>query len=270
MDTAVRWPLESVWEAVTPSLPGFTVELLPEVDSTNAELMRRARAGMLDPVLLIAQRQTQGRGRLGRQWHSNPRPGSSQLTSLTFSLGMRLAPRDWSGLSLAVGLAVAQSLHPEIRLKWPNDLWWRDRKLAGILIETGNWNADVASRYVVIGVGINIATPDGSGLSTAPAGLNEFLPQLDAPAVLALVVAPLVRAVQAFEVHGFAPCQTAFNARDALAGAPVGLSDGVSGVAHGVDATGALLLHNAQGVVQRITSSEVSVRPQPAPLPAEF
>jgi BirA family biotin operon repressor/biotin-[acetyl-CoA-carboxylase] ligase len=270
MNTAVRWPLESVWEAVAPSLPGFTVELLPEIDSTNAELMRRARAGVLDPVLVIAERQTQGRGRLGRPWHSTPRTGSTQRTSLTFSLGMRLAPQDWSGLSLAVGLSVAQSLHPEICLKWPNDLWWRDRKLAGILIETGNWGEAGTSRYVVIGVGINIAAPDGAGLSTAPAGLNELLPQLDAPAVLALVAAPLVSAVQMFETHGFAPFQRAFNARDALVGVSVGLSDGVTGVAHGVDATGALLLQNAQGVVQRITSSEVSVRPQPVRLPTEF
>jgi BirA family biotin operon repressor/biotin-[acetyl-CoA-carboxylase] ligase len=234
------------------------------VDSTNAELMRRARAGRLDPILLVSERQTQGRGRLGRQWHSTPRPGATQLASLTFSMGMRLAPQDWSGLSLVVGLVVAQSLHPEIRLKWPNDLWWRDRKLAGILIETCNWGEPGASRYVVIGVGINIAAPDVAGLSTPPAGLNELLSSVDAPTALALLAAPLVHAIQRFEVHGFAPFQRAFNAHDALTGVSVSLSDGVQGVAGGVDATGALLLHTTHGV-QRITSSELSVRPQLAP-----
>lgn len=267
MNTAMRWPLESVWEAVAPSLPGFTLEVLPEVDSTNTELTRRARSGALDPVLLIAERQTQGRGRLGRQWHSDLQAGSTQPTVLTFSLGLRLAPQDWSGLSLAVGLTVAQSLHPEIRLKWPNDLWWRDRKLAGILIETGNWGESSASRYVVIGVGINILTPDSSGLSTPPVGLRELQPQVDAPTALALVAAPLVRAVQTFEAHGFAPFQSAFNARDALAGVTVCLSDGLQGTAQGVDTSGALLMHTAHGV-QRITSSEVSVRLQPAPTAA--
>jgi BirA family biotin operon repressor/biotin-[acetyl-CoA-carboxylase] ligase len=264
MKMAVRWPLESVWEVLVPSLPGFTVEVLPEVDSTNAELMRRARGGSTYPVLLIAEQQTQGRGRLGRQWHSMSGPGSGQAMALTFSLGMRLAPQDWSGLSLAVGLAIAQSLHPEIRLKWPNDLWWRDRKLAGILIETGNWGDAGNSRYVVIGVGINIATPDAAGLSTPPAGLNELLPQVNAPTALALVAAPLVRAIQSFEAHGFAPFQGAFNTLDALAGVSVSLSDGVQGLAHGVDTSGALLLHTARGE-QRVTSSEVSVRPQPTP-----
>jgi BirA family biotin operon repressor/biotin-[acetyl-CoA-carboxylase] ligase len=64
----LRWPAEAIWEAVAPSLPGFTVEVLPEIDSTNTELMRRARAGRLEPVLLVAEQQSAGRGRLGRQW----------------------------------------------------------------------------------------------------------------------------------------------------------------------------------------------------------
>jgi BirA family biotin operon repressor/biotin-[acetyl-CoA-carboxylase] ligase len=64
------WPAEAIWEAVSPLLPGFTVEILPEIDSTNTELMRRARAGKQDPVLLVAERQTAGRGRLGREWLS--------------------------------------------------------------------------------------------------------------------------------------------------------------------------------------------------------
>ena len=66
----VRWPAEAIWEAVAPALPGFTVEVLAEVDSTNSELMRRARAGRPDPALLVAEQQTAGRGRMGRQWHS--------------------------------------------------------------------------------------------------------------------------------------------------------------------------------------------------------
>ena len=66
----MRWPAEAIWEAVAPLVPGFTVEVLPQVDSTNSELMRRARAGQTDPVLLVAEEQTAGRGRLGRGWHS--------------------------------------------------------------------------------------------------------------------------------------------------------------------------------------------------------
>ncbi|MCM2342660.1 biotin--[acetyl-CoA-carboxylase] ligase [Rhodoferax sp.] len=259
----VRWPAEAIWEAVAPALPGFTVEVLPEVDSTNSELMRRARAGRLEPVLLVAEQQTAGRGRLGRQWHSGASSGSAPK-ALTFSLGLNLAPADWSGLSLAVGLSVAQSLHPGICLKWPNDLWWHDRKLAGILIETVNRGEAGASRYVVIGVGLNLLTPDATGLSTAPVGLLELLPGVDATQALLRIAAPLVQTVQKFETHGFAPFQQVFNKRDALAQVPVMLSDGLQGVAQGVDASGALRVASAQGVL-RITSAEVSVRVQPNP-----
>lgn len=250
----LRWPAEAIWEAVAPSLPGFTVEVLPETDSTNTELMRRARAGRLEPVLLVAESQTAGRGRLGRQWDSGVAVGDV----LTFSVGLSLPMSDWSGLSLAVGLSVAQSLHPDLQIKWPNDLWWRERKLAGILIETTHLGD---TRYAVIGVGINIRPRAADGLSTPPAWLQELDPGVDAPLVLGRVVPALIRDVLRFAATGWPPFLPAYAARDALAGREVALSDGTSGHAAGVDATGALLVHTSLGV-RRINSSEVSVRPR--------
>jgi BirA family biotin operon repressor/biotin-[acetyl-CoA-carboxylase] ligase len=244
-------------------LAGFTVEVVPEIDSTNTELMRRARAGHIDPVLLVAENQTAGRGRLGRQWFSGASESTANhlnegpLPSLMFSLGLPLAPHDWSGLSLAVGLSIVESLHPELQLKWPNDVWWQSRKLAGILIET----ASVGEvRYAVVGVGINIAPRDAEGLSTPPASLSELLPGIDAPATLARVAEPLVRAILQFETHGFVAWRAAFHARDLLYGHTVQCSDGLTGVARGVDASGALLVHTENGL-RKITSAEVSVRP---------
>lgn len=253
----IRWPAEAIWQAVAPALPGFTVEVLPQIDSTNTELMRRARAGQLDPVLLVAEQQTAGRGRLGRGWKSGPG------ASLTFSLGISLAPRDWSGLSLAVGASLAESLHSAIGLKWPNDLWVADRKLGGILIETASFGVTAtpdSPRYAVIGAGLNITPRDAEGLSTAPAWLQEFLPGIDPAAALLRIAEPLVRNVQAFEALGFSPFQARFHARDVLRDRDVVLSDGTSGTAHGVTDTGALLVHTASGM-KTITSSEVSVRP---------
>jgi BirA family biotin operon repressor/biotin-[acetyl-CoA-carboxylase] ligase len=179
------------------------------------------------------------------------------LPSLTFSLGLPLHMRDWSGLSLAVGVSVAGSLHPDVQLKWPNDLWWQDRKLGGILIETASLGA---VRYAVIGVGLNIAPREAAGLSTPPAWLGELLPGIDAPQTLLRLAAPLVQAVRRFEAQGFAPFRPAFLRRDALAGRAVTLSDGTAGVACGVSGSGALLVHTAAGE-QAIGSSEVSVRP---------
>jgi BirA family biotin operon repressor/biotin-[acetyl-CoA-carboxylase] ligase len=259
----LRWSGEAIWEAVSPLWPTFSVEVLPEIDSTNSELMRRARAGQTDPVLLVAERQTAGRGRLGRSWSSGGDAAQAQTLppALTFSLGLPLAPADWSGLSLAVGLSVVESLHPALQLKWPNDVWLQDRKLAGILIET----ASVGElRYAVIGVGINLVLPDAQGLRTPPAALCEVLPGIDAPAALGLVVVPLVHALHRFVAEGFAPLRPAFHARDLLYGRDLVCSDGVVGVARGVDAQGALLLHTDAGL-KKITSAEVSVRPVTAP-----
>jgi BirA family biotin operon repressor/biotin-[acetyl-CoA-carboxylase] ligase len=250
----LQWPAEAIWEEVFAVLPDFSVEVLPEVDSTNTELMRRARAGRAEPVLLVAERQTAGRGRLGRDWHSDVEGSGG---TLTFSLGLPLQPHDWSGLSLAVGLSVAQSLHADLQLKWPNDLWWQGRKLAGILIETATSGE---TRYAVIGVGINIAPQGGDGLRTPPAALQELMPDLDAPAVLRRVAAPLVHAVLRFSADGFAPLRAAYLSRDVLFGQQVLCTDGTQGTAAGVDATGTLLVHTAAGTV-KINSAEVSVRP---------
>ena len=198
------WPAEDIWQSCVPLLPALTVEVLKEVDSTNSELMRRARAGQTDPVLLVAESQTAGRGRLGRQWHAQAGD------ALTFSLGLMLHPADWSGLSLAVGLSVVENLDPQgalrLGLKWPNDIWVRQQdtnqqmfgtlpkpasntwcKLAGILIETAVpsmpmpktsqhqvTNSQTEQRYCVIGVGINIGKPKAQDVSIPAIGLRDL------------------------------------------------------------------------------------------------
>ena len=270
----IRWPAEAIWQAVAPTLTGFTVEVLPEIDSTNSELLRRFKGSVgapprPEPLLLVAERQSAGRGRLGRSWHSAP------MTSLTFSLGLPLQPADWSGLSLAVGVSVAESLDPlptgqhRIGLKWPNDLWLTtaqgERKLAGILVETASWEG---LRYVVIGVGINVepvalaptAESVPSMAAVAPGCLRELDGDIDAPQALLRIVPALVAAVQAFEQSGFAPFQARFAARDVLAGRAVQLSDGTQGTAQGVAGNGALRLLTPGGM-REVSSAEVSVRP---------
>jgi BirA family transcriptional regulator, biotin operon repressor / biotin---[acetyl-CoA-carboxylase] ligase len=257
--SGLDWPVDAIRNAVSPLLPDFSVEVHSELDSSNSELMRRARTGRTEPVLLVAEHQTAGRGRLGRVWLSGERGVS--LPSLTFSLGLPLLPVDWSGLSLAVGVSLAESLDSRIQLKWPNDLWLSDRKLAGVLIETAAFGEGSSSRrYAVIGVGINIVERQAAGLSVPPAALQELLPGVQAGEVLLRAALPLVQAVQAFEAYGFAPFQARFNARDALRDRAVILSDGTAGTAHGTGETGALLVHTAGGM-KSLTSSEVSVRP---------
>ena len=247
--------------------PDAGIEVVAHIDSTNSELMRRGHGRDNPPTLLVALSQSAGRGRMGRAWQSQPGAG------LTFSWGMHLAPTDWSGLSLAVGLAWADALDPDgqwgLQLKWPNDLCWQSagavRKLGGILIETQMAAASAetpARRWCVVGVGLNLQTPDIDGAGLAPVGWREITGETTSPGpdLLQACMTTLVPAMQAFELHGFGPLAERFAQRDALRGQTVVLSDGRSGTAQGVDAQGALRVLTAQGP-ETVHSAEVSVRP---------
>jgi BirA family biotin operon repressor/biotin-[acetyl-CoA-carboxylase] ligase len=190
-----------------------------------------------------------------------------------------MATLQWGGLSLAVGVALADALDPLaaspaatcLALKWPNDLWLRDaaapaggRKLGGILIETV---AVGTQRMVVVGVGMNVRPREAAASgATAPllhgyACLQELSPAASAPAALAAVAVPLAQTLKRFEREGFAPFLEAFTRRDLLRGRGVSVSGGLElqGTAEGVDAQGALLVR-AGGVCHRVVSGEASVR----------
>ena len=262
-NASLHWPLTALQAAVKPLAEQAYAEVLPSIDSTNSELMRRARLGDTRPCLLVAEEQTAGRGRQGRTWQGQ------RADALTFSLGLMLAPPDWSGLSLAVGVCLANALDPQqnlgLGLKWPNDVWvdapQAPRKLAGMLIETVWVEGDnSASRYTVIGMGINLHGPLDGALSTPAAGLREWMGEaLLPPDVLQRLLAPLVDGLRLFEAQGFAPFKERFTKRDVLRGQALRLSNGQEGVGCGVDASGVLQVDTAQGRVA-VSSDEVSVR----------
>ena len=273
-----HWGAEALWQAMVPLLPGLSIEVVQQLDSTNSELTDRlrnagrvqqdrrgGRVGDLAPQLLVAINQTAGRGRLGRRWHATP--GSS----LTFSLALPLQREDWSGLSLAVGLAVAEALDPSgrrIGLKWPNDLILSDavdaapdhagRKLGGILIESVPVGAQ---RAAVVGIGINVLPQPVAEADYGAATLAEIWPEATPQDALARIGEPLARTLLAFERGGFAPLQEAYARRDVLHGRQVRTTDAEmpEGVASGVDADGALKVA-ADGRTRRVVSGEVSVR----------
>ena len=257
------WHLEELWLKLVTLWPGITIEWLPEIDSTNSELMRRAREGQADPVLLVAEQQTAGRGRMGRSWVT---PAGS---ALTFSIGLSLNPANWSGLSLAVGVTLIEALDPEgklgLGLKWPNDLWhWPSSsspaKLGGILIETLQVPGTADGRYAVVGVGINLLTPDIDTGAIPPRGLDHWGEAPHAGRVLAAVAPGLVQTLVAFEQHGPSAWLGRFDRLDLLRDQALQTSQGVHGVGAGIDEEGALLLQTKDGRV-RVDSSEVSVRP---------
>lgn len=253
----------------------FDIDVLAECDSSNSRLMARAEAGAPSGTVIVAERQTAGRGRRGRHWASAPGD------SLTFSLLWRFPPDTaLDGLSLAVGVALARALEDlgieDIRLKWPNDVLLHGRKLAGILIELVAPPRAAQGPAAIIGIGLNLRLPAdlpadvraGAAalvdavdmMDTAPALLD-----LDANQLLAALLAALHAQLERFATAGFAALRGAWQQRHAHADLPVCLSDDFNpprvGICRGVDADGALLLETADGL-QRIVSGEVSLRPQ--------
>ena len=244
----------------------FDVDALAVCDSTSSELMRRAERGAPAGTVIVADEQTAGRGRRGRQWLSAPEG------SLTFSLLWRFSgpATALSGLSLAIGVGLAKGLErlgaQGICLKWPNDVLLRREddyaKLAGILIEL---SSDRRGTQAVIGIGINLQRPAGE-LPQPAAGLNEALPALpDRHEVLAAMLLALAEALENFAVDGFFGLKNDWQARHAWQGLPVQLlADAVApvlGHCLGADNDGALLLETENGI-QRIFSGDVSLRRQ--------
>ncbi|VWX59484.1 BirA family transcriptional regulator, biotin operon repressor / biotin-(acetyl-CoA-carboxylase) ligase [Burkholderiales bacterium 8X] len=259
---AAPWFEDEIRAACGDVQPGLQVEIADELDSTSSELMRRARDGRLQPTVLVARRQTAGRGRVGRAWHSG---SADDASSLTFSIGLSMAPRDWSGLSLAAGVSVAESIDPAkaigLSLKWPNDLWVRDRKLGGILIETASPQPRQEGRYLIVGIGINLGPREAADLRTSPAWLHEWRPDVSPGELLRTLAVPLLHDLQLFGARGFAAFADRYAERDALLGREVELSDGSRGVCEGVAWGGELLLRTPQGL-KEVASGELSVRPR--------
>ncbi len=291
-DEPLKWQAETLWEQLEPLLPGLSVEVVARSPSTNTALLERARVRVdaandsaqvrrsiessafgrravdVQPCLLVAEQQTQGRGRMGRVWQAAPG------ASLTFSLSLPMDPPDWSGLSLVIGMTLAEALDPigandshRIGLKWPNDLWLLDtsatgtpvgRKLGGVLVETVTASAN---RLAIIGIGLNIHPQPTEELSSGYACLQELDPLISAPTALARVAKPLVEALTAFNREGFAPVASRFAARDLLRGRAITTTqaDLPEGVAQGVTDTGALRIQTDLGI-QTVSSGEVSVR----------
>ena len=259
-------------EAIRAQLPApvsadlATLEVAWTLDSTNSELLRRPAPPRGVDVLLAA-RQTGGRGRRGRAWLS---PLAANLTlslSRQFAGGLARLP----GLSLVAGVATAEALQalgfPQVRLKWPNDLVVADgsglRKLGGLLVEGGGENAGPAR--AVIGLGLNVRMPSAQGDAidqpwTDLATLANAAPSRNR--IVAGLLAHWLPALAQFDAHGLMPFLERYAAFDALAGREVRL-DQAAGThiarALGLAPDGALRVE-IDGREQRMHAGEISVR----------
>ncbi len=239
------------------------LELAWAIESTNSALLA-APVPAQGVAVLLAERQTGGRGRRGRQWAS---PLASHVY-LSLSRGFSGGLAQLAGLSLALGVAVAEALRTagfvEVGLKWPNDLLARECKLGGLLIEGGGEVGGPAR--AVIGLGLNVHMP-----AAFAAGIDQPWIDLDTLAgapvsrnrVVVALLSALLPALELFEAEGLAPFLPRYAQLDVLAGRQVRIEEAgtiYQGVALGVAEDGALKVDLGEAV-RLFHAGEVSVRP---------
>jgi BirA family transcriptional regulator, biotin operon repressor / biotin---[acetyl-CoA-carboxylase] ligase len=242
------------------------LELLFEVDSTNTRLSAAAPPPPGTADVCASELQHAGRGRLGRRWIAPFGGGIAMSLGWTCSDVVRTLPALSLGVGVAVSRALARAGADGISLKWPNDIWFQDRKLGGVLIELRAEAGGPA--HVVIGVGINVSLSEQvrreiEAAGAAAVAVNDACKSpasrnLVAGAILDELLSMLVQ----YERHGFAAFRDAWTALDGLKDRPAQVAVGgavIFGVARGVDADGALMLET-QGRMQRFVSGEASLR----------
>lgn len=240
---------------------GFRLIELDEVGSTNDLVRRLAEDGEPEGLFVTAGRQTAGRGRQGRSWLSPP---GNLYSSLLLRPAVPLQTA--ASLSLVVALAVAETverlsggrLRPAV--KWPNDVLVDGAKIAGILLES---SVDGGGRcaWVAVGVGVNLASSPGAGVSYPTANLAALGCGDVTPRAFIFAYAPLLRGrLAAWETGGFAALREAWLGRAARLGGRVEITLGQerrAGRFVGIDPSGSLLLESAPGRIERVTAGEL-------------
>ena len=238
-----------------------SLNVFSSIDSTNQYLLSDKNLTDSSPVFCLADEQTAGRGRLGRQWHS---PAGHHIY-LSCRRHMACPPETLSALSLAMGLAIVKVLAPystrPLQIKWPNDIFCEDKKLAGILIETINVKSKSCS--VVVGMGINIHPENMQDETLNKISLREFSETLPSRnQLVAALVVDVADVMQIYEKQGFQAFKPEWANYDYLKGKNVSVrmqGEILKGKVLGVDTQGALQLLQADGNFLSCHSGEASL-----------
>lgn len=237
------------------------VAVLPVIDSTNQYLLDRL-SELDSGDACVAEYQQAGRGRRGRKWVSPF--GANLYISMYWRLEQ--GPAAAIGLSLVIGIVMAEVLHDlgadQVRVKWPNDLYLQDRKLAGILVELTGKTGDAAQ--IVIGAGVNLVMRkvQAEDISQGWINLQEAGVRIDRNKLAARLITELRDALQMFEQEGLAPFLPRWEKLDNFIHRPVKLIIGekeIYGISRGIDVQGALLLEQ-DGVIKPWMGGEISLR----------
>lgn len=243
-------------------LPSGQLTVLSVTNSTNQYLMEHIE-DLQSGDACVAEYQQAGRGRRGRQWFS---PFGANLY-LSMYWRLEQGPAAAAGLSLVVGIVMAEVLQKlgadKVKVKWPNDLYMNDKKLAGILVELSGKAGDSAN--VIIGAGINLLMkePDANIVNQAWANLQESGLQIDRNELVIELVTALRQSLQLFEVEGLNAFIDRWQPLDNFLDRRVKLLIGdkeIFGIARGIDEQGALRLE-IDGVIKTFIGGEISLRP---------
>lgn len=238
------------------------LDVIPVIDSTNQYLLDRMDQ-LPSGHACIAEYQQAGRGRRGRKWFS---PFGSNLY-LSMYWRLEQGPAAAMGLSLVIGIVMAEVIQslgaPDVRVKWPNDLYLNDRKLAGILVELTGKTGDAAQ--IVMGAGVNLVmrSEGAAEINQGWINLQEAGVEIDRNELAAKIINSLREALPIFERDGLAPFVERWDALDNFINRPVKLLIGdrkVHGIARGIDKQGGLLL-DQDGEVKSWVGGEISLRP---------
>lgn len=241
------------------------IQIFDEIDSTNSESIRQIQSGSIESRVVVASAQTAGRGRRGRQWLSPKNSGIYLSLTRRFSLESDAL----QALSLVTAISVLEALQElgakGLQLKWPNDVLFENKKLAGILLELQHQEA---ARFVVFGIGVNIELSAASidSIDRPVIDLNSIMAETPSRAILlAAVLNHLCCNLREYESSGFSSFEERWNSLDCYRMSNIEIQNGESrliGKSLGVDAGGSLLLQTTEGI-QSINGGEVfpSLRP---------
>jgi BirA family transcriptional regulator, biotin operon repressor / biotin---[acetyl-CoA-carboxylase] ligase len=236
---------------------GWRLVNLPQIDGTNAEMLRRASTGEPEGLAIRADLQTSGRGRRGRSW-------SSPAGNLYLSVLIEAAPKIAGEAGFTAALALIDAINsevgrdsPELRCKWPNDLLWDGAKVAGLLLE-----AVPGRDQVVIGMGVNLIEVEVADALYPIGSLAGF--NLNPEALAVGVCRSLAHWVETWRTVGFAPLRRAWLERASGLGQPIAVQlprDRFEGTFQGLAENGALLLDQGRAGIRTISAGDVFFGP---------
>lgn len=239
------------------------MEIELSIDSTHNRAMDRVREGVGSGYICLAEHQSAGRGRKGRAWVSPFGRNIYLSTVWEFNQGAAVL----EGLSLAVGVAIARVINrltdeQAVQLKWPNDVYWQGKKLAGILLEM---SGDVSSEcQVIVGVGLNVSMPaaEAEAIDQQWVSLETIVPNLSRNTLVAALLEELLPLLNNYHLQGFAAYKEEWEELDFFRDKEVEIIVGphtMVGQAGGVSDSGALRLITTDGE-QLIYGGEASAR----------